>query len=520
MRRSEIDVRPDWAPVVVALLYVATRLPFLHAGGSPDGDAVQIALGVMQGSLDGSGVGASRAYGVPFSRGAYEGLLAFAPLFGRDPAALFACMNLFGLAFGLLGQIAVWGLLRALWGPTAAVFGSILWLFAPGWWELNTYGHPTPLAFSLLVTALWILAGGARPRPQAGRVAAASIAYACAVAIRTDTLIYAAAFPALGMWRAGGVRGAALGLVPAVAAGAAALLLSPHGRAAGAPHALDLVRRAVALVSPSTAILARKLITLALGVGVISALAIPVGAIAAMRHRLFFALALAGVGALPALFLWLQIEGPYRHLLGASFFLLLPLAARTGRWSRKRAVAAGLAIAVANQLGGAWIGGALLERAPFGYRAVEGERRWTWRVPIGDWFSNHRAAVRGVRREAETAGWIAGAAPPRLLVLAQSPYRAELELIARYGPYPIEQRFADPALWVTHRPPGRTIVFLLGDPPYVRSALARVTPPDSLAGYAILVPRGQQPIQAFVPPLGTHSIAPPVGSVDTGATAR
>src|SRR5262245_23503936 len=133
------DGRESWiAPALLALLYLATRLPFVYAGGSPDGDQAHMALGVIQGHPDGSGPRASLAYGIAYSRGYYAVLLAKMSIIGRDPDLLFAVMNYGGLAFGLIGQIAAWTLLRGLWGGPAALFGSLVWLFTPGWWEANT----------------------------------------------------------------------------------------------------------------------------------------------------------------------------------------------------------------------------------------------------------------------------------------------------------------------------------------------------------------------------------------------
>src|SRR4029453_12811278 len=64
---------PVWPDAfILCLLYLGTRLPFLHTQGFPDGDASQIALGVADAVRSGTGFQGARLYGTAFMTGYYQ----------------------------------------------------------------------------------------------------------------------------------------------------------------------------------------------------------------------------------------------------------------------------------------------------------------------------------------------------------------------------------------------------------------------------------------------------------------
>ena len=118
---------PVWLDAfILSLLYLATRLPFLHTQGFPDGDASQIALGVADAVRSETGFQGTRLYGTAFMTGYYQMLFALGPWHHGDPQRLIPLMNGLGLMAGLLAQLSFWALLRSLGGRSAAIAGSLL----------------------------------------------------------------------------------------------------------------------------------------------------------------------------------------------------------------------------------------------------------------------------------------------------------------------------------------------------------------------------------------------------------
>ena len=132
-----------------------------------------------------------------------------------------------------------------------------------------------------------------------------------------------------------------------------------------------------------------------------------------------------------------------------------------------------ISLVVVNQLLSAALYAPLAREYPFTYREVRGERRWSTRAPLGDWYSHHVTAARAVREEAQAARWLAELDRPATLVVALSPYRLEWEVLARHAPYRYQTEARSGVIWVTLETDGRKVLFVEGDPERTRPVSRR-----------------------------------------------
>jgi hypothetical protein len=465
------------------------RLPFVHTLGFPDGDASQMGLGIADALREGTGFHGVRLYGTAFTTGYYAMFFALAPLHGGDPSRLIPLMNGLGVAAGLVAQLAFYSLLASLWGRGAALAGGLLLLFTPGWWELNTFGHPTPLAFALLLIALRCFVSPTR----VGR-ASAFLAYAAACLVRADLLLAGLAFPALAWARSRGRREVALGMCVVVVA-AVSVALAVHVLVGG--HGSGVASQVGAVFDFHGRTMLKKVAVAILGAGPVIALAVVAGGAACFASATYAPLLVAGAVIVPEALWWLPVEGPFRQWLVAYGMALLPAAVWLGARGPRRAVIFALALTVANQLVSAALYDPIVAHYPWTYRAVPGERRWSTRAPIGDWFHHQETAERAVRDEARDASTVASYRGRALLVIAPAPYREEWEVLSRNPSYRYATQVDGGALWVDLAAGGRRYLFLESEPDPTRRALVKAYESNRLDGMRVLLPSGTEPIEPY-----------------------
>lgn len=502
-----------WGWLLLAATYLATRLPFVYWNGFPDSDQEQMALGTVEAVVSGSFFGGHRLYGTHFTVGYYALLFAFRPLLATHPHAIAPLMNLLGVGFGLVAQLAFWGILRTLWGTSAALAGSLLLLFLPGWCELNTFGHPTPMALALFLAALLAFLR-ALPPGESLRISSlvlATVLTACAASIRADVLLAGAAFPACA-WARGrrAPQALALGSI-AVLVGVAAwwAMQTAWVPAATTQAGPGLLRKVADVFRPSPAILRKELAVWGLGMGPVVLASGIWGWIACAVRKRGSALGIAASVTAPELAWWLQVEGQFRHFLAASVFGLVPFAAACSRWRLRTVLGVTLVIQVVNLAACAALYEPVVRFYPWTYPAAPGERRWSTRVPIGDWFSSHRAAQTAVNREERLARWLATVNRPRILVVTPIPFRFELEIVARGEPYRYSFLREAGADWIRLETPERVYLFLQGDPEPTREALRRAVAERRLEGFSVYLPANASPQGPLPLPPGAKILTPP-----------
>jgi hypothetical protein len=141
------------------------------------------------------------------------------------------------------------------------------------------------------------------------------------------------------------------------------------------------------------------------------------------------------------------------------------------------------------------------------YQAVPGEPRWSARAPIGDWWSNHRAAQHSVRDQARWARELASQDSARILVPTPLPFRYELEILLRGEPYAYHSHVDPGALWFELVSGGSTYLFLEGGPEATQQAIDRAARAGELAGYSVWIPPDSRPTKPFVLPTGMREVA-------------
>ncbi|HEV8481432.1 MAG TPA: hypothetical protein VGR66_11615 [Candidatus Eisenbacteria bacterium] len=475
--------------VLLIVLYLATRVPFIHTAGFPDGDASQMALGVADAFREGTWFHGVRLYGTAFTTGYYALLFVLSPWHVGDPSRLVPLMNGLGVVSGLAAQLAFYSLLGTLWGRGAALAGSLLLLFTPGWWELNTFGHPTPLAFALFLISLRCFTS----RHVTWR-ACAFFVYTAACLVRADLLLAGFAFPSVAWLQLRNRRSLLLG-VAVVAFAALSVAVAVHELVGGRGGAVAAQVGAVFDFQLRTVI--KKAAVALLGAGPVIGLAIAAGFLACLFSATYGPLLLAAAVVVPEAMWWLPVEGPFRQWLVAYGMALVPVAVWLGSRKVRSAVVVAIALVVVNQIAAAALYGPIVARYPWTYRAVPGERRWSTRAPIGDWFHHQATAEGAVREEIREAKLIATYPGSSVLIVAPAPYRMEWEVLSRSASYRYTSRADEGALWVDLKSDGRRFVFLEGDPPPTRRALEKAYASGSLDSMPVFVPRGVEPIDSY-----------------------
>jgi hypothetical protein len=475
--------------LLLVLVYLATRVPFVHTAGFPDGDASQMALGIADALREGTAFHGTRLYGTAFTTGYYALFFALSPLHGGDPSRLIPLMNGLGVTAGLVAQVVFYSLLVSLWGRGAAIAGSLLLLFTPGWWELNTFGHPTPLAFALFLIGLRCFVS----TTNAGR-AGGFLAYSAACLVRADLLLAGLAFPALAWVRTRDRRDVLLGIA-VVAFAALSVALAVRGLVGG--HGAGVAAQVSAVFDFHLRTVIKKVAVALLGAGPVIGLAILVGVFACVGSATYDPLLVAVCVVVPEALWWLPVEGPFRQWLVAYGMALLPIAAWLGARAPGRAGLLALAIVIANQIASAALYRPIVAEYPWTYRAIPGERRWSTRAPVGDWFHHQETAEHAVRREAREARFVADMPDSSILVVAPAPYRAEWEILSRSSSYRYESEVDEGALWVDLTAGGKRYLFLEGDPAPTRRALEKAYASGRLAGLRVFIPSGAEPMKPY-----------------------
>jgi hypothetical protein len=503
----------------VALAYLATRLPFLYHGGFPDGDQQHIALGILDGILGGRYFGGVRLYGEGFSFGYYAVHFALAPLYRMSPFMIFEVINLSGLVAGLIALLALHRFVRELWSPTAALVAAWWWTLTPGWWELTTFGHPSTIATSLFLAALACFAIFLTHTSRAASIAlaASGLLYFLALTMRADYVLGAPLLLALPLVRPRPrAYVAALGIV----LGATAAFYAAHQLLFAGPtraFATTFTQRVAEVRALTLRVAVKEVVVWVLGSGPVL---FAIGILGLARLLLRRGQRRTGVvllaGIVPSIAYWLQVEGPFRHFLLPAFVLVIAgaLAWNDLKIARRgsAAIALALAVIVIDQATAALLFPAVNARYPWTFRAVQGERRWSTRAPLGDWFHNHAAASRGVRQESAEARWLAYASPDSVLVLTPSSYRAEFEFLARfprsyrYTRIDVSDTYVES---LTLAAPGRTLFVISGDPRPLGEELAIERASGRVPSSArVFVPAAAEPAGAAYPLNGLEIVRP------------
>lgn len=476
----------------LTLAYLATRIPFVHHGGFPDGDQQHIALGILEAIQSGRFFHGLRLYGPSFSFGYHAFHFALAPLYRADPFAIFTVMNVSGVVAGLVALVSLHALVRELRGPAEADAAAILWTFAPGWWELTTFGHPSTIALALFLASAAFLAHDRR--------VPATLLYLAALTVRADFLLGAPFLLALPF-----ARGSRRFVPNAIVIACAGALFLAFSRALFPPaHGDGSVAHALGVADPGLRVAVKEVVVLTLGLGVPTGIAALAGVVQARGYALVLAASIV-----PALAYWLEVEGPFRHFLVPASLLALLAAVWASRFARPWLVALGLV--AMGQVAAFALRPQLEVRYPFTYRAVPGDARWSTRAPLGDFFTSHAAAATGVAREAADARWIADSAPDSLLVLGPNPFRAEFELRARFGERARYDVVDIPSSGVERTilsTPAGLRTFLSGDPVPPAAALASLRARDAIAARNVFVPAAAVPTSVVYPDSGLAPVRP------------
>jgi hypothetical protein len=505
---------PKWVPLLLILAYVLTRLPFLYTEAVPDGDQSHIALGVLDAFRSGTFFEGVRVYGITFSFGYYALYFALAPLYQANPENLFLLMSGIGSILGLVTLLAYWQILRILWGESAGLAGAVILLFAPGWWELTTFGHPSVHALAAYIVANLILLHAARgPGKLRWRWYVLAIAaYTATLTIRADLLLGALSFPVL-LWASGRTVFSSLRIGGILVLVATTVFFVLRKLVLTVPEGQGLesfIERALTVVSPSPRMASRQLAIFLLGTGPLAVLAACLAVTRQFRDRWWQPLVLAALGALPSLIWWLQIFGPYRHFLVVMVFSVVPIAAAVRLFTVRKALLVALTIVLGNQIILSATYRPIIDSYNWSAHLYATSRRWTHQVPLGDWFSNHQAAATSAVARAEESRWLAREAVDSILVVGMASYRAEFAILATGTPYDydIEATEFPGTGWIRLTTPSRHYVFLEGDPPPVRRVLSETFEQGGYRGYSLYLSPQHRPM-AFDYPTGGLPIHPP-----------
>ena len=484
--------------LLLTLFYTLSRLPFLYTHGFPDGDQTHTAVGILDAVQSGTGFHGTRIYALAVSPGYHALWFALQPLYASHPATLIGWMSALGALAGLGAQIFLWLIGQRLWGRSAAWLVSLVWLFAPGWWEVTTLGHPSVLAVCCVLGAMLAIV----QRAGTGALVVSGLVFALAVLFRADMILAGAVFPALAWLRTRRARPAlAAGVIPVAAFVIWALVMRAIHPAASTTGSPGIVRRFFDVIATDPSVYKKEIVILGLGIGPIAALLCGVAWLVCLVRRRFDALLMALALGLPALVWWIHVEGPFRHMMIVALALVLPVAVLAEKRSLAIAIALGLVVALANLIAMHAMRDRLLASYAWTYRAAPGVPRWSTRAPLDDWFSSHAAATRGVRAEARWASALARSPADSVLVVTPLPFRYEFAILERGEPHTYRGRLDSTAIWIDLVSGGKAYRFLEGDPGPSQAVLDRAAAAGELRGYSIWVPPDAVPSSGFkIPP--------------------
>ncbi|HKA24342.1 MAG TPA: hypothetical protein VKF80_05135 [Candidatus Eisenbacteria bacterium] len=491
-----IDRRSDRVSLfLLTLLYAATRLPFLYTAGFPDGDQTHTAVGILDAVQAGTGFLGTRIYALAVAPGFHALLFALRFAYASHPAGLIPLVSALGALAGLGAQIFLWLTARRLWGPAAAWLVSLVWLFAPGWWEVTTFGHPSILALCFVLGAIWWM--------SRGTVVAASTCFALAVLFRADVILAGAVFPTVAWLTTRRYHSAVVALIVPVAAFVvwAGVMRAIHPPAASVAES-GTVARFFDVLQADPSVYRKELVILALGLGPMTILLSGIAWIVCLMRRRFDVLGIALALGVPALVWWIHVEGPFRHLLIVAVALVIPAVVLAEGRSVRDAVVAGVVVACANGLVMHALHDRLLASYLWTYRPAPGVARWSTRAPLDDWFSSHAAAARGVGEEARWAKALANASADSVLVVTPLPFRYEFAILERGEPHRYHGALDSTAIWIDLVSGGKAYRFLEGDPGPTQFVLNRAASEGRLRGYSIWIPPDAEPTGGYVIPAG------------------
>lgn len=196
--------QPVFAALFLAGVALLSRLEPLWRLGAHEGepDSALFVLGVWQWARHGPL--APRIYDRAFSAGYYAVMSAaakgWAPHPLLEPRAITALMDAVSVAAAVATALLAYTLARRWLAPVPAFASTLLFILAPGVWQLGLEPHPEGVGIALDLAALWLClraatgtGGGAR---GLGRWSLFALALLSALLTRSDVVFFFAAFPA------------------------------------------------------------------------------------------------------------------------------------------------------------------------------------------------------------------------------------------------------------------------------------------------------------------------------------
>lgn len=161
--------------------------------GEGEPDSALFVLGAWQWFRHGAD--AARIYDRWFSSGYYALANALLHLAHAHLSQVTGILDWLSFAAALATALLVWELGRRLISPAAAFWAAVLFLLAPGIWQLGAEPHPEGLGIALLLAALAaLLRAGGGGRRAAIWLVLATLALAAALLVRGDGILLIPAF--------------------------------------------------------------------------------------------------------------------------------------------------------------------------------------------------------------------------------------------------------------------------------------------------------------------------------------
>lgn len=432
--KTRID--PYLLAALVAATTIAATQGYVLTLAEPD--LARMVMGLVYGGATGQHLAAGFHYGSEFSFGYYELLYRLVPeAVLHDPDAVAQWFNRAAVAFAGLFALGLALMLNRLVGSTVAVFVTTAFLLSPSVLPLLASGHPAVAASALLFLGCWLVSRCSFERLTGAGLAHLGLAFVALLVGLSFRAEIALAFPFVvlaplatarqrGTWP---LRASVASCAVAAAALACFLWLQRPYVANDTGGALHTFLATFA----SLGRVARGLGLLVLALGLLTALLLPVFARLRRQElrRQWPALVLVAVLVLPSLAFWLPNPQPVRHLLVPvlGLYLLFGLLVEATVRDGKRALLAGLVLAIGNQLVAELVRPVLVKNYQWQYAAASA-RRSTQQLPLGlfplDQMAN-RTAQAGLRAEAID---LVARRPRELVVMADAQSYMAARLIA------------------------------------------------------------------------------------------
>lgn len=420
----------------ITAMTIAVALGYSTTMAEPD--LVRMIAGMVYGGATGQHLQAGFHYGAEFSFGYYELLYRLVPdAVLHDPDLLAEWFNRTGAVFAGLFAFALALMLNRLVGSRIAVFVTTAFLLSPSVLPFLASGHPMVAGCALLFLGCWLVLLSSpqlNARFDIVYLGLAFVALSAGLSFRGEIAL---AFPFVVLAQMvtahekgpGRFKGTVASCIVVAVAFACFLYLQRPFVADGAGGAL----RTFLMAFASLGAVARGLGLLVLALGLLTTMLLPVLTWSQRqemrRHWPMILLACALI--LPSLVFWLPNPQPIRHLLVPvlGLYLLLGLITRPYVGDGKRALLAGLVLAIGNQAVAEVVRPVIVKTYPWPYAAAS-ERRATQKVPLGFFPLDQKANLKAQAGLREEAIRLVARRPRELIVMADSQFYMVQRLIA------------------------------------------------------------------------------------------